>query len=188
MLAELKTLGIVGSQAKSLVGKLGIAPLQAALAKIRAKKPEKSAAGLLVRKGSELAEEGTAILQAQLDRAVKLAPTALKDPKWATLPEQLRQDSEIQTAWCVWKAAEGQAKAASEHMLPAANVTERQAWAELLELLEARHPDPSGFKARMDEVLAQGPLAFNPVGAKRLAFWKAMNEPQWRPACSSAPC
>lgn len=174
LLEELKALGIVGSQAKSMVGKLGVVGVHAALVKLRTKKAEKNAVGLLVRKGAELAEEGGAILQTRLDRALALAPKALQDPKWATLPEQLQQDPEVRSAWCVWKAAEGVMQMAGEHMRLETGGNERQAMVQLLELLEARHPDPSELSRRMKEAIKTTPIGLSKDLSRRVAFWKSV--------------
>jgi hypothetical protein len=174
MLTELKVHGIVGAQARSLVGKLGETAVRAALVKVRAKKPAKNAAGLLVRKGAELAEEGSAILQTRLECALKLAPSALQDARWATLPEQLQRDPEVQAAWCTWKASEAGVKLASEEMRGEAGRDERHAAEQLLDLMQARHPDPEGLRLRMFEALPTVPSVLNPVAIRKIAFWKAL--------------
>jgi hypothetical protein len=173
-LDALKNLGIIGPQAASLVGKLGVLGLQAALVKIRAKRGGKNAAGLLVRKGEELAQEGAAILQAQLEQAMALAPKALQDTRWATLPEQLRNDPECQAAWCCWKATEAGVTAASDGLRAEAVQEERGAHSGLLDLLEARHPDPAGLRQRMELAKAQAPAALGTCMARRIAFWTAI--------------
>jgi hypothetical protein len=146
---ELQALGIHNAQCRSLSATLGLSGLRAALFKIRSK-GHNNPAGLLIKRGPELAQEGQALLEQQLERARALAPPqAMEDPAWRAFPPGIQEDLEVQTAWCAWKAAAAKAKGSGENGWPEAHKTEMQVQACLLDLLKARHPDRREILARL---------------------------------------
>jgi hypothetical protein len=169
LVKDLIAIGIVLPAAQmSLFQKLGRSGLRSALVKLRTKGGGKPLAGLLVSHGAELAMEGWGLLQEEAVQALAGAPEALKDPRWAPLPLELREDLEVQTAWAKWIKTE-------THMYDCpgddeAPKVEKAARRPLLALLTSRHPDGPGLKARLEEcTLAASKGGLTPTAVKLLA-------------------
>ncbi len=150
----MEAIGVVqeGTQL-GLVEELGVDGLRCALAKLKLKGNGKNPAGLLMTHGQELAREGRALLQEAAQKALAGAPAALQDPRWSPLPEGLREDLEVQSAWATWIKAEAHLRdCPGDDLAPAA---EKGARRPLLSILADRHPDRPGFRARLEQCTEQ---------------------------------
>lgn len=149
---ELQSLGVTDAQARVLEKSLGHR-LPAALFKLRSKAAS-NPAGLLVRKGPELAQEGEAMLSGLVARARTLAPKdALLGAQWGALPECLRCDLEVEACWLAWRAAEAKVAQASEEGRFEAMGERATAQRMTLELLEHRHPERERIRVAVSKFL-----------------------------------
>lgn len=144
---ELRGMGLSKRSAKLLVSQVGVHGLAPALAKLGSKKVS-NPVGLLMRKGVELAEEGRAMLQKNLQSALMKAPGAFEG-SWLALPEDIRLDPEIGASWCLWWALDRARVPES----PEVNPEEQAARGRLIGLLLARHPSGEVIRARCNEAV-----------------------------------
>lgn len=140
MVAELKEIGLACGQIEDLWRRLGLDGLRGALAKLRSKDSKKPA-GLLLSHAEDLAQEGTAMLEKNLKRALAQVPENPADTGWGSLPADVRDDPEVAAAWAVLQAALSREAAASEDGLFDARAVSDRAEGLFRELMVARHPD-----------------------------------------------
>lgn len=139
---ELQGVGLSLRSAKVALAKVGAEGLPPALAKLRAKGAKgENPAGLLLSRCVELADEGRALLAANLTRATRQAPRALAESAWRNLPPVVREDPEAQAAWCVFRAAETALAGATEPNRADLSGVKGHAQNLLVELLRLRHPE-----------------------------------------------
>jgi hypothetical protein len=154
LMKDLKAWGISPDDARDMAVFLGRNGLTCAVFKVRGKseKEGKSKAGLLLKRGKELALEGHAILHEAAAKALAGAPKALNDPRWVNFPGELRDDLEVQEAWGKWIKAEADMLSCPGN--DDAPRVEKAARRPLLAILAERYPDQTEYKDRLSECMA----------------------------------
>ena len=153
---ELQALGLSLRSARELLQQVGRDGLAPALAKLRSKGTKgENPAGLLLRRGTELSEEGRAMLTKTLDRAKRQAPLALEEPDWTKQPVELREDPEVAAAWCIYRASEG-SLVTTDNRIEMATL-QGQARGVFLHLALTRHPDGDALRAQADANVQAAP-------------------------------
>ena len=157
LMKDLKAWGISPDDARGLAVSLGRNGLTCAVFKVRGKseKEGKSKAGLLLKRGRELALEGHTILQEATAKALAGAPKALNDLRWVKFPGELRDDLEVQEAWGKWIKAEADMLSCPGN--DDAPRVEKAARRPLLAILAERYPDQAEYKARLSECISALP-------------------------------